>query len=90
MVNDGQTNSQPDAVAITVLPPLPLLSIARSGTDAILSWSTNDAAFQLQSTSNFDSTATWSNVPGTPTISGNQLFQTDPFEDKKFYRLSSP
>jgi hypothetical protein len=91
MANDGHTNSQPTTVNVTVLPPLPLLTIALSGTNALLSWSTNNnAAFQLQSTINLDATATWSNVPATPTISNNQFFVIDPFEDTKFYRLSTP
>lgn len=90
MVNDGHTNSQPDEVNITVVAPPPLLSITHSGTNAVISWSANYPVFQLQATTNLDSTTPWSNVPGTPVIFSNQLFLTDPIEGQKFYRLRSP
>jgi hypothetical protein len=95
MVSDGHVNSQPDAVTITVVSPtvsapLPFLSIDRSGTDAVLSWSTDGAAFQLEATTDLDLTGIWSNVPGTPTIFSNRFFITDPLQSKRLYRLRSP
>ena len=90
MVNDGHANSQPDEVNIIVVAPPPLLSIALSGSNAVLSWSTNDAAFQLQATIALDSPAAWSNVPGTPAISNNQFLLIDPLQNRRFYRLRSP
>jgi hypothetical protein len=90
MVSDAHTNSQPDQVTVTVLPPLPLLSIVLSESNAILSWSTNDSSFQLESTTNLDSTTIWSNVSGTPTIFSNQYIVTDPIDSRKFYRLHNP
>src|SRR5207342_2198731 len=58
MVNDGRASSQPDQVNITVVAPAPWLYIARSGTNAVLSWSTN-GAFQLRATTNLASTSAW-------------------------------
>lgn len=90
LVNDGRTNSQPTQVNITVLPPLPVLSIILSDTNAILTWSTNNPTFQLESTATLDSATIWSNVPTPPTISNDQFLVTDPIEPQKLYRLRSP
>jgi hypothetical protein len=86
MVNDGHTNSSVDQLNITVLPPL-LLSIVRSGTNSVISWTTNASGFQLQTRTNFDSSDIWENVPDNPTISNNQFILIEPLEPKRFYRL---
>ena len=67
----------------------PLLHIARSGTNAVISWSTNDPAFQLQATANLGLSAFWSNVTVTPMLSSNQFIVTDPLQTRRFYRLRS-
>jgi hypothetical protein len=68
----------------------PLLRIARSGGNAVLSWSTNDPAFQLQATASPGSGGFWSNVSLTPTISSNQFIVADPLQSRRFYRLRGP
>jgi K319L-like, PKD domain len=90
MVNDGHANSQLDEVNIIVVVPPPSLSIALSETNAVLSWSTNDPAFQLEGTTVLNSTTIWSSMSGTPTISSNRFIVTDPLQAKRFYRLRSP
>lgn len=90
MVNDGHADSQPDQVQITVIAPLPLLHVARSETNVVLSCSTNNPGFQLEATTNLDSAAVWWNVPGPPAISGNQFLITEPLWAGRFYRLRSP
>ena len=66
---------------------IPLLHIARSGNNALLSWSTNDTGFQLQASTNVSSGVFWSDVPGMPSISGTQFLVIDPLILKRFYRL---
>jgi hypothetical protein len=69
----------------------PTLQIARSGTNAVLSWATNDPSFQLQSAQTLNGGVVWSNVPGTRGVLGNQFIVVDPVAaTKKFYRLSGP
>jgi len=68
----------------------PLLHIARSGANAVISWSTNDPAFQLQATANLGLSSFWSNVTATPTISSNRFIVIDPLQTRRFYRLRSP
>jgi uncharacterized repeat protein (TIGR03803 family) len=62
----------------------PTLTIKLFGTNAILTWPTNVAGFNLQSTTNLPPSAAWDPVAGqysvTNPISGRQ----------KFYRLKSP
>ena len=90
MVSDGRVSSLPDKVNIAVVAPPPLLYIACSGTNAVLSWSTNGAAFHLQATTNPASAAFWSDVPDAPIILSNQFIVTDPLQSKRFYRLRNP
>jgi hypothetical protein len=66
------------------------LQIARSGTNAVLSWPTNEPSLKLQSTKflNAYGYTPWADVPGTRTISGNQYVVLDPLATNRFYRLS--
>jgi predicted outer membrane repeat protein len=69
--------------------PAPLLIIARSLNNVVLSWSTNDTGFTLESTPVLLSTSnTWTNVPGPFGIVGSQYAVTnDTANSHKFYRL---
>jgi hypothetical protein len=67
----------------------PFLLITRSGTNVVISWGTNDPAFQLQAAANLGLSALWSNVTVTPTISSDQFIVLDPLQSKRFYRLRS-
>jgi hypothetical protein len=53
--------------------PLPVLSIAKNGTNATLSWPTSAAAFSLQSNPSIASSLTWSNVTQTPVTNGSTI-----------------
>jgi CSLREA domain-containing protein len=69
---------------------LPVLSIARLSNNVVLSWSTNDPGFTLESSAQLTPTA-WAAVPGTPPILGSQYtVTTNTAAGKQFYRLSSP
>lgn len=73
-------------------PALPTLNVARSGSNAVLSWSTNsDAAFFLESTLILPPTNGWTFV-GSPSISGSSYVVTDAVAGvkSKFYRLHKP
>jgi uncharacterized repeat protein (TIGR03803 family) len=62
----------------------PTLTIALSGTNAILTWPTNLSGFNLQSTTNLPPSGIWDPVAG-------QYSVTNPITSKqKFYRLMHP
>ncbi len=70
---------------------LVLLNVARSGTNAILSWSTNDPGFTLEYKTSLNNGLNWSNVPGSPALVGGRFTVTNPASSgNKFYRLRSP
>jgi len=69
---------------------VPLLKIARVGTNAQLSWFANDLTFKLEFAPNLSPSAVWSNWAGTPTFSSNRYFVLDPMMQSRFYRLRSP
>ena len=66
-----------------------ILKIARSGSNVVLTWTTNEPALKLQSTSflNPYGLTSWTDVPGTRTISGNQFMMVDSLKTNRFYRL---
>ncbi len=68
---------------------LPVLNISRYGADVVISWPA-DSGFVLQSAAQL-AVNSWTNVPGSPPISGNDytLTNNNP-AGKLFYRLSSP
>lgn len=68
----------------------PSLSIARAGTNVILTWSTNYPAFTLQSTTNVSSgsTSVWNSVtPPATVVNGFQAVTNPRSGPKKLYRL---
>lgn len=70
---------------------VPRLSIITIATNVLLSWSTNDSGYTLETKTNLDPSVNWSNVPGTPAIVGDQYTVTNgPAAGKKFYRLRNP
>lgn len=69
----------------------PVLSIARSANNVVLSWSTNDADYTLESTPVFLNTSNMWTTVGTPGIVGDQYTVTnDTASSNKFYRLKGP
>ena len=66
----------------------PTLNITRSANNVILSWSTNDTGYTLETKTNLDSSLIWSAVPGTPAVVGGQYtFSNSAVTGNKFYRL---
>ena len=67
--------------------PRPTLSMTRVGANVLLSWSTNDSGFVLQSNTNFAST-TWANVTNAVSVSGTQHVVTNAAGGlARYYRL---
>jgi len=68
--------------------PLPVLSIAKNGTNATLSWPTSAAAFSLQSNPSIASSLTWSNVTQTPVTNGSTIsVVVSATSGEQFFRL---
>lgn len=68
--------------------PRPTLSIAR-GASVVLSWSTNDAGFVLQCTTNL-TTTNWVNVTNAVSVVGTQYTVTNATTDlAKYFRLTA-
>jgi hypothetical protein len=66
----------------------PTLNVALDGTQVVLSWRTNAAGFQLECVPAFYGTNVWTNVAGTPAISGTMFVMTnDVGGAAAFYRL---
>jgi hypothetical protein len=66
----------------------PILSIAAlSGGNVLLSWSTNDAGYTLESRTNLNPGFSWLTVPGTPTVVGSQFTVTNSAVGNSFFRL---
>jgi len=66
-----------------------ILSLSLFGTNAYLSWTTNEPTFVLEGMTNFTPPLTWISVPGSPSISGTQFVVVDGLVPKKLYRLRS-
>ncbi len=67
----------------------PILSFGRFGTNAYLSWTTNEPSYLLEGTTNLGLPAAWVQVPGTRSVSGTQFVIVDGLVSRKFYRLRS-
>ena len=68
---------------------LPMLSLARSGSNLIITWPTNFSGFTLQSVTNLISSVTWSNVSPSPSIVNGQYTVTNALTGaRRFYRLT--
>jgi hypothetical protein len=66
----------------------PSLKIKKVSGNIVLSWSTNDAGFALQSAAQLASPVTWATVPLTPLIvNGEYNVTTNATAGKQFYRL---
>jgi uncharacterized repeat protein (TIGR03803 family) len=67
----------------------PQLTIIRSGTNVIVTWSINAAGFTLQSTTNLVSPAAWNTVsPGPVIVNGQNAVTNLVSGAQRFYRLS--
>ncbi len=78
-----------DIGAFEFIPPA--LAIARNFGNVVLSWSTNDPGYTVESTAVLANSGNWTTVPGTPLVIGGQYLLGDgPVTGNKFYRLRSP
>src|SRR5439155_8153362 len=83
----NDTNGMPDVFVASFSAP-PILNVALAGNSLVLSWSTNAALFNLESTTNLNPPAAWSPVSPLPTPIGDQNFVTNTTSGNgKFYRL---
>ena len=76
---------------IGTVPLLPSLNARPNGNELILSWSTNAAAFTLQSTLNLTPPVTWMDSTKSPALIGAQFTVTNTLTGSgQFYRLRKP
>jgi uncharacterized repeat protein (TIGR03803 family) len=69
--------------------PRPLLAIARSGTNAILTWSASASGYTLEFATNLVSPAVWNtNLPAPVVLSGLNTVTNPIATSPKFYRLT--
>ena len=86
--------SAADVAASFALGPGALLTEVRlqirvAGSNVVVSWLTNAAAFTLQSATDLGSNATWSNVLSAPVITNGMCQVTVAETDfQRFYRLT--
>jgi uncharacterized repeat protein (TIGR01451 family) len=81
-------NSANAAVTITPNPNAPLLKITRTGSNVVLSWSTNAIGYSLQSKTNFSASSQWIGLTNVPVRVGNQWFVTNTISaTSSVYRL---
>jgi hypothetical protein len=79
-------STQVTELIVSVVPPL--LQIAEAGTNAVLSWPTNDIDFALVSAPNLTPNTGWSAVTNSVTIVGNQNTVTVAANNtRQFFRL---
>ena len=65
-------------ISVVQTPNSPLLTITRSGTNAIISWSASTTPFVLQQTPNLSSTNSWSASPAMQTTNSGTISVTVP------------
>ena len=69
--------------------PGPQLAIARSGTSVVLTWSTNDLGYTLESAPALGPPAVWSTASPPPVVVNSVNTVTNPISGTaKFYRLA--
>jgi hypothetical protein len=69
----------------------PTLTVTRSGTNVLLTWSSDYTGFTLQSTTNLSPSGIWNNVSPAPVIINGLNTVTNSISGKQnFYRLVSP
>jgi hypothetical protein len=91
----GPYYSTMNNVVVTIYPAVsaittpPRLTVARSGTNMILTWPTNATGFTLQSATNLASPVGWSTVSPLPVVVNGQNTVTNAISGpRKFYELS--
>jgi uncharacterized repeat protein (TIGR03803 family) len=84
----GGTNGVGTIYSLGVPLP-PTMTIAISGTNLIINWPTNVATYTLMTGTNLNSSAGWSNVPGSPAVINGHNTVTNPIAGRQmFFYLS--
>jgi N-acetyl-anhydromuramyl-L-alanine amidase AmpD/N-acetylneuraminic acid mutarotase len=84
----NDTNGLPDVFEVSFAAS-PVLNASLAGNNIVLSWTTNNPLFNLESTTNLN-LPVWLPVSPTPTIINDQNFVTNPISGSaKFYRLKN-
>jgi hypothetical protein len=75
----GYNDGYADNLSLILVPGhgRPALDITNSAEAIVVSWRTNFAGFQLESTSDLAGTVQWMNVPQTPVVVGNSFVVTN-------------
>jgi hypothetical protein len=82
------TGSGIELVALTATRPDPLLTIAKEGNQAVVSWQGSLTGFRLQSANALTQPNSWSDVSGPPTlVQGRNTITNVIFGTNVFYRL---
>ncbi|MBI3852783.1 MAG: SBBP repeat-containing protein [Verrucomicrobia bacterium] len=69
----------------------PRLNVARTGTQFVLSWPTNQVGFQLESVPSLSASNIWSAVTNLPVLVGDQNVVSNNISvGNRFYRLKNP
>jgi uncharacterized repeat protein (TIGR03803 family) len=90
-VAHGGSSGNGTVFSLALVEPIngPQLTIVRSGPNVILTWPTNAAGFNLQSTLTLGLAAGWTNVVPEPVVANGQNTVTNPVSGtQNFYRLS--
>jgi hypothetical protein len=69
----------------------PILAITRVGSNVLLSWSTNESGYKLQTNANVTAPTGWGLLPGTPAVvAGHYTVTNTAVTGRRYYRLSNP
>jgi hypothetical protein len=69
----------------------PVLAITRVGSNVLLSWSTSESGYKLQTNANIIAPTGWGLLPGTPAVvAGRYTVTNTAASGSRFYRLSNP
>jgi uncharacterized repeat protein (TIGR01451 family) len=80
-------NSASASVTVNENPAAPVLRIALSGTNVVLSWSTNADTFRLQVAAGISASPAWFDATNVPVVVGKQFMVTNAVRTGNFYRL---
>jgi uncharacterized repeat protein (TIGR03803 family) len=86
---EGGGGASGTVFSLTLPPGRPLLTITRSGANAILTWSTNSTLCTLQSTTNLGLSPVWTANSSLPVVLNGQNTVTNPITGtQQYFRLS--
>jgi alpha-tubulin suppressor-like RCC1 family protein len=87
----GTGDNNERSVPVEILPPPPpaITGVSVAGSQVVVTWPTNQAGFQLQSTASLGPSAAWHAVSPGPSIVNGQYTVTNPLSaSQQFYQLA--